>query len=379
MHNKVNHVMAKKIATQLSQSQSRFMVEPYLQQLFQRTARKGGYKASSPAVHNRWARGLRSKLRELTGMDTMTPVAAKPALTHSVQEKGYTRHRMEIQTEHGVVMPFYVLTPDGHGPFPAVICAHGHQSGGKESVAGIRSDPAIAQQIRTYNYDYGVQFVRAGAIVFCPDARGFGERLERLDQEAAKTNPLVSSCRWINQMAYPLGQTVTGMWAWDILALARYIVTREDVLPDQLACAGLSGGGLQTLWATAMDDQNLIRAAVVSGYFYGYRESLLVNHGNCSCNYVPHLYAHADMGDLGALIAPRPLLIETGDQDPLNGESGLKNVKSQLKITRKAYTTLRDRGKLSHDVFAGKHRWHGKVAVPWLMKQLGARSWCDEA
>lgn len=364
--------MPNKNATELNGSQPRFMVEPYLQNRFQQTARKLGYKVSTPAEHKRWARGLRTKLRELTGMDSMTPVAPKPVLTQSVRQKGYTRHRMEIQTEHGVVMPFYVLTPDGPGPFPAVICAHGHLSGGKQATAGVRSDPIIAKQIRTYNYDYGVQFVRAGAIVFCPDARGFGERLERLDLKASKTNPLVSSCRWINQMAYPLGQTVTGMWAWDILALARYIVTRDDVRPEQLACAGLSGGGLQTLWATAMDDQHLIRAAVVSGYFYGYRESLLVSHGNCSCNYVPHLYEQADMGDLGALIAPRPLLIETGDQDPLNGESGVKNVKSQVKITRKAYATFSARGKLSHDVFAGKHRWHGTVAIPWLMKQLGA-------
>ena len=77
----------------------------------------------------------------------------------------------------------------------------------------------------------------------------------------------------------------------------------------------------------------MIKAAVVSGYFYGYRESLLVKHQNCSCNYVPHLYETADMGDLGALIAPRPLLVETGARDPLNGQSGMKNVNSQMAIT----------------------------------------------
>ena len=41
--------------------------------------------------------------------------------------------------------------------------------------------------------------------------------------------------------------------------------------------------------------------------------------GNCSCNYVPHLFEHVDMGDVGALIAPRPLLVETGTHDDLNG------------------------------------------------------------
>jgi hypothetical protein len=55
-----------------------------------------------------------------------------------------------------------------------------------------------------------------------------------------------------------------------------------------------------------------IKAAVISGYFYGYKQSLLEMPDNCSCNYVPHLWEKVDMGDMGALIAPRTLLIETG-------------------------------------------------------------------
>ena len=115
-----------------------------------------------------------------------------------------------------------------------------------------------------------------------------------------------------------------------------------------------------------MDDKDRIQAAVVSGYFYGYRESLLDQHGNCSCNYVPHLYEAVDMGDIGALIAPRPLFVETGNQDPLNGKSGLKNVVSQLAITRKAYRVFGASDKLVHDVFEGGHKWHGAEAVPFI-------------
>lgn len=362
--------MVHSTRTNQASASQRLMVEPYLQQRFRRVTRQQGYDAATPAAHRRWARQLRMKLRELTGMNTMTAVSPKPTITQRVQEDGYTRHRMEIRTEPGVIMSFYVLIPDGKGPFPAVICAHGHSSGGKEAVASIQTNPHVVKVIAKHNYDYGRQFAQAGAIAFCPDARGFGERRERLANQAAAAEPLISSCKWINQMAYPLGQTVTGMWTWDMLALARYIHTRKDVLPNQLASVGLSGGGLQTLWATALDDEELIRVAVVSGYFYGYRESLLERHNNCSCNYVPHLYEQVDMGDLGALVAPRPLLIETGDQDPLNGDSGVRNVKSQVKITRQAYTTLGARKNLVHDVFSGPHIWHGKVSIPWVMEQL---------
>jgi len=158
------------------------------------------------------------------------------------------------------------------------------------------------------------------------------------------------------------------MWAWDLHRLADYIATREDCVPGRVGCAGLSGGGLQTLWATALDDR--IRCAVVSGYFYGYKESLLDQHTNCSCNYVPHLYEYADMGDIGALIAPRPLVIETGTLDTLNGASGLANVKSQVRITRRAYRLLGAGRHLEHVIFEGEHRWDGTVAIPFMKRHL---------
>ncbi|MCM8789315.1 MAG: alpha/beta fold hydrolase [Candidatus Omnitrophica bacterium] len=241
---------------------------------------------------------------------------------------------------------------------------HGHGSGGKYSVAGRSDIPEIAKQIEYYNYDYGVKFVKEGFLVFCPDARGFGER-----QEAwAKGNILASSCLWLNNMAFPLGMTVTGMWVWDIHRLVDYVLTREDVDKTKIACVGLSGGGLQTLWASALDER--IGCCVISGYMYGYKESLLEMCTNCSCNYVPRLYNYVDMGDIAALIAPRPLLVETGSKDPLNGKSGLKNVYSQVSIIKKAYGVLKAEKFFRHDVFEGEHRWHGKEAIPWVKEHL---------
>jgi hypothetical protein len=81
--------------------------------------------------------------------------------------------------------------------------------------------------------------------------------------------------------------------------------------------------------------------------------------GNCSCNYVPHLWEYTDMGDLAALIAPRPLIIESGDKDGLNGASGLDNVYPQLAIARAAYKLFDAEDKVVHNVFHGDHRWYG--------------------
>jgi len=346
-------------------SGSRFTTEQSLNQRFERVARNLACDTSSLAAFQAWRERAIIVLRSLVGYDTFRPVSLEPHITEEIEFPDFIRQRVELQVEPDVWMPLYVLIPrQGTPPYPAVIAPHGHGSGGKYSVAGCYDIPGIAEAIRTYNYDYGVQFVRAGFIAFCPDARGFGERQERW----VRGNILDSSCRYINAMAYPLGQTITGMWTWDLHRLVDYITSREDCIAGQIACAGLSGGGLQTLWATALDER--IRSAVVSGYFYGYRESLLAMCENCWCNYVPHLYETVDMGDIACLIAPRPLYIETGDRDPLNGASGIANVTSQVQIASGAYNLLGAGHNLVHEVCAGEHRWYGTNSIPWLKKQV---------
>jgi len=347
-----------------SSERARFGVLSYMRKRFGAVGQKLAFAAQDLDQWRLWRRGLRRKLKELSGYATMQRAPLKPRVTERVEVGEFVRERVEIQTEPGIVMPLYaVRLRELTGPLPALVCPHGHGSGGKLSTAGVRGIPGIARAIKHYNYDYGLQFARAGFITFCPDARGFGERRE------PDVPLLSSSCQWLNQMGYPLGQTVTGMWAWDLHRLIDYIETRRDCRRGAVGCAGLSGGGLQTLWAAALDDR--IKCAVVSGYFYGYMESLLELYTNCPCNYVPHLYEYADMGDIGALIAPRPLLIETGTQDPLNGARGVKNVKSQLAIARRAYRLLGAARSIAHDVFEGEHRWHGVDAIPWMKRWLG--------
>jgi hypothetical protein len=336
---------------------------PYLKERWQKTERSMAFSCTDPVELTEWRKKVTKKLRSLIGYDTFLKTELKPRITEVTEFKEYTRQRVEIRTEPGITMPLYVLIPRNiKPPYPVMIAPHGHYGGGKLSVAGCKEIPGIPKAISIYNYDYGVKFVKAGFITFCPDARGFGERHE----DIAKTGLFISSCQWINFMAFPLGQTITGMWAWDIHRLVDYIYTRPDCINDNIGCGGLSGGGMQTLWATALDTR--ITHAIISGYFYGYKESLLELFGNCSCNTVPHLYEYVDMGDIGALIAPRPLFIESGNRDPLNGSGGLKNVYSQVKIVKNAYRLLRAEKRFKHVIFDGEHRWNGIEALEWLKK-----------
>lgn len=336
---------------------------PYMSNRWDTRARKMAYSATGLDSHREWKTRLIQELKLITGFDTMLKCSMRPRVTNVDTFDKYTRQHVIIDTEPGISMPFFVLIPSiGTPPFPVVLAPHGHGSGGKLSPAGCTENPEIAEAVQKYNYNYAEKFAQEGFITLCPDARGFGERRE------PGIELLDSSCEPINKMAIPLGQTITGMWIWDLMRLIDYAETRSDCDINRLACAGLSGGGLQTLWTTAFDQR--IKCAIVSGYFYGYKESLLVLHNNCWCNYVPNLYETVDMGDLGALIAPRALMIETGDSDSLNGNSGLRNVISQVNITKKAYYLTEAEDSLKHVIFEGEHRWDGTHAISWLKQWL---------
>jgi len=341
-----------------------------LLKVYDESARQYGLKAEDAESHSKWKSEVRALLADITGISRMRKCELLPKVLERKQMDGYMREKVVIQVEEGVWMPFYILIPDDikeGEKRPCIIAAHGHGSCGKYAVAGRTDIPVVKRVIESSNVDYGLQLVKKGFIVFCPDARGSGERREWMNQGEEESKMMESSCFQLNNAAISLGRSLTGMWTWDLSRLIDYIETFEICDPDRIGCCGFSGGGLQSIWLAAMDDR--IKCAIVSGYFHGYRDSLLKTNF-CGCNFVPHLWEYVDMGDIGALIAPRPLLIESGANDPLNGERGLTDVKEQLEITKTAYKLYGEESKLYHHVFEGGHRWDGEKAYEFFAKWL---------
>ena len=345
-----------------------FTSEAALRRHFERRSRQRAFPGGDANAARVWQIEARAALCNILGLNHLKAVAPNAVLRETVQEDGYSREEWRIETEESVWMPFSLLIPDGMvSPAPLVICPHGHGSGGRAMVAGRHDLPGISEAITRYRGDYGVQMARAGLIAACPDARGFGERREaglQGDDEA-----LGSSCRQILLAAAPLGLSVQGLQTWDLMRLLDYLLTDSRTDSQRVGGAGLSGGGMQLLDFAALDTR--VKASVVSGYFYGVRESHQVLNNNCACNLVPRLWESFDMGDIAALIAPRHLFIETGDSDGLNGASGIANVTPQIKIAQNVFTLLG--GDLRHDIFSGPHRWHGEDSVAWLKAQLTQR------
>lgn len=338
----------------------------YLEKLYSKKSRKFGLRAQNVPEYEQWKAELRIKLKEILGMNSMGTCDLSPIIVESEKFPEYRRDKVIIQTEPGVWMPLYILIPNGIRSTekrPCVIAPHGHGGGGKYSIVGATDIPGIRDSIEKYNYDYGLKFVKQGYVVFCSDARGCGERREAKQQGSEIQDLMSTSCNNINNAAISIGQTLAGMMTWDLMRLIDYVETLSYCDNLKIACCGFSGGGLQTLWLSALDDR--ITCSVVSGYFYGFKSSLLNTH-LCGCNFVPRLWELIELGDLGALIAPGPLLIESGTKDSLNGVRGIIEVIEQVEIIRKAYSIYNKKAMLYHHIFEGPHRWDGEKTYEFV-------------
>lgn len=342
----------------------------HLLKVYDKHSRKNKFTGETQEALIKWQQEMRELLRGLIGLDMMEECELQPKqIEHKVLPNGIIREKIVIQVEPEVFMPFYVLSPIEpvkQGKRQCVIAAPGHMSAGKLAVAGVDEINCVKEKIEYFNYDYGMQLALLGYTVLCPDIRGFGERREAALQKDDENAFLGSTCFQLEHMAIPLGQTVVGMLTWDLMRLIDYIETKEGWNVEHIGCVGFSGGGMQTLWLSALDER--IQYSIISGYMYGYKDSLLKLNGNCSCNYVPHLWKHVDMGDIGALIAPRPVMIQSGRVDHLNGERGVINVIEQVEIMKEAYKLLGAEMKIHHAIYEGGHKWYSQDVEGFLGK-----------
>jgi pectin methylesterase-like acyl-CoA thioesterase len=347
--------------------------EPALRDRLKREGRSAAFKGATPGDFEAWQIATRDRLFDLLGLSIMDRAPIEVRELDRVQiAGGIVRTHAMLQVERDVWMPFYLLEPqtpklDAHGCKRCYICPHGHQGAGAASVAGVTGVPAVDDAVRKFNYDYGLRLARMGYVTVCPDARGWGSRRDWKGQGDDENSYLRGTCLNQARMAEPLGLTVAGLNAWDNMRLIDYLETRGDIAMDDLGCFGFSGGGYMTLHLAALDPR--VRKAFVSGYLYGVGDSLLHLNGNCSCNYTPGLWRLLDMGDIASLVAPRPLLVQSCEEDHLNGVRGLKNVDEQLKIVCDAYELLGRRGGLRHEVCPGGHHLgvaHLAEDIEWL-------------
>ncbi|MEX2444160.1 MAG: alpha/beta hydrolase family protein [Alkalispirochaeta sp.] len=305
-----------------------------------------------------WRRDLGEALRAVMGT-VPDPVALEPTWFPPERSEAATVRRVEYSVESGVRAVGWLVTPPEQDaapvPRPTMICLQGHSSGGHISL-GRTIFPEDSQSI-VEDHDYALQAVAQGFNAFALEQRAFGEREDGRPLADRKhydpSNPHTDErCRHMSMVALLLGRTLLGERVHDVKRAVSLLETLPEVDSQKIGIVGNSGGGTAGFYAAALDDRI---AAVMPGCSVApYAESIgAIDH--CSDNYLPGAYVHFDMPDIAGLIAPRPLVLVSGEQDTLFPMSATESAMSHIK---QIYDAAGASDKLRQHVGPGGHRFY---------------------
>lgn len=229
-------------------------------------------------------------------------------ITGKVKKDGYVIENVIYESLPDLHVTASLFIPDKIKiPAPAVLFCSGHTS----------------EVYRNSLYQMPIlNLVKKGFIVLAIDPIGQGERLQYLDPATGKS--LIGSST--KEHSYPSvqvslnAQSIARYFTWDGIRGIDYLVSRKEVDPKRIGVHGLSGGGTQAAYISALDDR--VAASAPLCYITSFRRligSIGVQDGEQ--NFYHGLLNGIDHADLIEVRAPKPTLImaNTGDYFSIQG------------------------------------------------------------
>ena len=238
-----------------------------------------------------YADRLRKRIRISSGLypwPQRTPLNAQ--IFDRTEYDGYSVEKVYFEAYPGFLVTGNLYRPLTPGPHPGVLNPHGHWEHGRLEDSESGSVPARC-----------ITFARMGMVALSIDMLGYNDSRQF---EHKWSEPELAL--W---GIHPFGlQLWSGVRALDLLA------SLPDVDPNRLGVTGASGGGTQTFALTAIDERVKVAAPVnmISSTM----------QGGCVCENAPLIRIDASNMEIGALAAPRPMLMvsATGDWTRLTPE-----------------------------------------------------------
>jgi len=270
---------------------------------------------------------FRDRLLEGLGGSWPETGELKPRLRKSIQREGFKIESLFYESEPGDAIPAMLLIPDGvnaNHPAPAVAVWHQHAGQyhlGKTEPAGLAGNPM---------HHTGAALAREGYVVLCPDALCFEERRDPTGKLKDGAFERFEFLRYVVD-----GKCMAWKNILDMKRAIDFLVSRPEVLSEKIGCYGHSMGSTHT-WLVGPWEERLsclVGNCCLPTYAAIQRKHLL----HCFPNFVPGIGQYGDTPDIAALIAPRRLHMNFGEND---GGSPIEEVRSGVKTIAAAYQSM---------------------------------------
>lgn len=245
-------------------------------------------------------RFVREKMVEmLGGLPERTPL--DPIITRVMEHSGYRVENLMYQSRPNfwVTSNLYIPTSRA-GPFPGIISPTGHSN--------------VGRAYPVYQLTY-IDLVKSGFVVLALDPIGQGERRQFWSPQTGQSEiggPVTWEHDMPGHLLVLLGETLTQYRVWDGMRGIDYLLTRQEVDPKRIGCAGHSGGGTLTLFISAIDER--VKCAALNEGGSAQRWPMVfgpgtpIGTGDIEQHFFPSAIYGIDQQDMRMAIAPRPQL-----------------------------------------------------------------------
>jgi len=258
-----------------------------------------------------------------------------------IEEKdmgSYTRRLLRYRWQEFSLEAYLLIPNQQKGKVAPILAIHGHHTT-KEDVIGFRRS--------RFGVDFGLRLVESGFCVLAPDIP-FSEDMRIEDHIALN---LIMA-----------GTNLTGIRVSYLTALCDYLSSLPFIDQERLGCVGWSMGGALAMYLSALDKR--VKVVGISCYFGTYKD-IFMRRRHTTDNYIPGILSFGEMADVACLIAPRPLLLEGGEQDPeFPREAFIKGIEG----LKKCYKGHEEH--LTWQLIPGGHRFEGKGLEEWFKQWL---------